>query len=940
MSDAPRSPHSPSSSQAPLTPRLACIVSHTHWDREWYLPFHAFRVLLARTVSGVLDALEADGAYRHFCLDGQSIVLEDHLAVRPEDEPRMRRLAARGALALGPWYVLPDEFLIPPEASLRNLVLGRKVARRLGPVQAVGYAPDAFGHVAQMPQILRLAGIDSFLYTRGDADEIDELGLEWIWEAPDGTGVLAVHQCGGYCNAAALGYEELWHAHTQRDVDPGRAVEQVRDLFVRMAAESNGDVWLLNNGCDHFPAQRDFAAVLGALREAFPAVEFRHVGFSEYVEAVRGAGFATKRWRGELRGGKRHHVLSGVWSARMPLKQLNDEAHTLLADVCEPLTALGFFQYGLPYPGGLLEDAWKLLLQNQPHDSICGCSTDEVHREMGPRFDGVIQTADAVIRETLQALVPSFGTRPATDRDTVLGVFHPLPEARRAVVDRLVVLQPFEGLDPSSLRVEDAAGRRLPFEVTARHRVRRFWGIDWRTVLDVETQQERFDATASAFGDAFLEPPPGTELVDTFLRLRFLADLPATGFARFRLVEDAGSPVPALPEADRVRVEDGVLSNGLVAVRLHADGTFDLEDLRTGRRFEGLNALQDAEDVGDEYDFSPAAETLVVEARGEAGRLVTVDAGGLKGAREAHFVLPLPRRIAHDRKRRVAETVDCPVSVRLTLETGSPVVSIDVSFENHAEDHRLVARFPTGLRTDTVVSDAHFLLARRPVDPPDDTDWCQPAPDTVPQQEFSLVANGTCGLAVLVKGLPEVAALRAGLDGRAVDLRLTLLRCVGWLSRDDLPTRRFQNAGPTLATPDAQCPGRHRFRYAVLAFEGDEIQADVKGWSRRWRTPRPSVQGVLDGAAAGGDGLVAVRTRRTTVTAVKRHDERDTLVVRLTNLVGESVAETLTFGLDLAAARRVDLHEVHVEPLKLEDARTLRVTFRPHEILTVEVEPA
>ena len=189
---------------------------------------------------------------------------------------------------------------------------------------------------------------------------------------------------------------------------------------------------------------------------------------------------------------------------------------------------------------------------------------------METRFDQVLQTGDALVREGLTALVPTFGTEAVADRETVLGVFHPLPEARRAVVERLVVLQPFEGLDPEALRVEDEAGRRLPLEITARHRVRRFWGIDWRTVLDVETQQTRFDGYARDFGHAFLEPPPGTDLVDTFLRLRFLADLPPDGRpTRFRLVEDAAAEIPALPrgracgacvDADAI----GTLSNALV----------------------------------------------------------------------------------------------------------------------------------------------------------------------------------------------------------------------------------------------------------------------------------------------------------------------------------------------------------------------------------------
>ncbi|MEK7667445.1 MAG: alpha-mannosidase, partial [Gemmatimonadota bacterium] len=144
-------------------PRLAFVVSHTHWDREWYLPFHRFRVRLLDIVGRVLDALEKGGDFRHFLLDGQAIVLEDYLALRPGDEDRIRRLVQAGRLSIGPWYVLPDEFLISSEATVRNLLIGHQVCGRFGAVQKVGYMPDSFGHVAQVPQLLRRAGIDSFI---------------------------------------------------------------------------------------------------------------------------------------------------------------------------------------------------------------------------------------------------------------------------------------------------------------------------------------------------------------------------------------------------------------------------------------------------------------------------------------------------------------------------------------------------------------------------------------------------------------------------------------------------------------------------------------------------------------------------------------------------------------------------------------------------------
>ena len=139
-------------------PKEVYVVSHTHWDREWYRPFHHFRVDLVDVVQQVLDRLENDEAFEHFVLDGQALVLEDYLEIRPDDESRLRAQVQARALSIGPWYVLSDEFLVSAEATVRNRLLGHKVARPFGAVQRVGYVPDAFGHIAQLLQILRLAG--------------------------------------------------------------------------------------------------------------------------------------------------------------------------------------------------------------------------------------------------------------------------------------------------------------------------------------------------------------------------------------------------------------------------------------------------------------------------------------------------------------------------------------------------------------------------------------------------------------------------------------------------------------------------------------------------------------------------------------------------------------------------------------------------------------
>jgi hypothetical protein len=552
---------------------------------------------------------------------------------------------------------------------------------------------------------------------------------------------------------------------------------------------------------------------------------------------------------------------------------------------------------------------------------------------MLPRFEGVRQTAEQVLAGELQHLAPTFARQAEDDAATVLCVANPLPERRRELVDRLVILQP-PGADPARLRLLDESGREVAMRVVDSWTVERFWGVDYRTQLAYEEQERKFRGYREDFGERILRPAEELELSDTFLHVQFLADLPALGHLCYRM-QESEAPSGAPDPAPFVKATGNVLENELVRVRLHPNGTFDLEHLSSGRRWTSLNLLEDVEDVGDEYDYSPCEESRVLDTAGIEGELAVVEDTGFAAALEVGFDLPLPRAIAAHRKARSAEIVACRTLVRMRLRAASPLVEVELSFDNQARDHRLRALFPGLAHSDSIVSDGHFHTSVRPLEPPSGEGWCQPHSGTYPQQDFSLVADARGGLAVLNRGLPEIAPLRAA-DG-AAGIALTLLRSVGWLSRDDFPTRRSQNAGPTVATPEAQCLGPQRFRYALLPFEGDWLAAGVKSASQRYRIPPLVVQGVEDQMTQGGTSFLETATARTCVTAVKKHEERDTLVVRLYNLTGEEVVETLRFGREIAQAWRTNLLEERLEELEPDSARTLSLALRGYEIATVEV---
>jgi len=913
-------------------PKKAYIVSHTHWDREWYLTFHEFRVNLNAVIKKVLDVLENDPAFEHFLLDGQSVLLEDYFEIYPEDEDRIRNLTKAGKLSLGPWYMLPDEFIISAESHARNLLIGNKVSNKYGGAQKAGYMPDSFGHIAQMPQILRLGGLGSFVYTRGMGDEIDDTGFEYIWQAPDGSEVIAVNQCGGYCSAGALGFDDYWYAHTQRTVKPDRAVEQIGKLFERIGERSNGDIVLINNGCDHLPPQQEFGKILDALLKAFPETEFIHSNLADYFDAIEDAGFVTKKYSGEHIGGKLNVIIPGVWSTRVYLKQKNDECENLLSNNLEPLSSYSHFILGKEYPSGLIEYLWKLLMKNHPHDSICGCSIDEVHREMLPRFDGVIQAGEQQIKNQLMQLAPTFARESKDDKETTLCVFNPLPERRREVVCRLVVLQPF-GIDPADLRLYDEQNNEIQFEIIMKQYVERFWGVDYRTMLDPVKQVEKFHGYTQIFRDRICKTEVEKDKSDCFIFIRFIADLPPVGHVLYRLVEKKSDGDAKRPMGG-VTVAGLNIENEFYRVEMKDNGSFDIHCKKSDRWFRNLNILESTEDVGDEYDYSPCENTQTESTKYCRGYKTNGEGRGLNHSCTVLYNFELPVGISDDRKFRKKETKRCPVEITVGFEENSPVVHIQTVFTNEVDDHRLRAMFPCGIATDNVISDGHFYTNVRPIDKSSKDDWSQPMQPSYPQQDFTLLEDKSGGLAIFNRGLREFEAYRDENGGAGI--ALTLMRSVGWLSRDDFPTRKFSNAGPEVATPDAQCRGKQIFNYAVVPYEGNWIDAGIKKLSRRWKVPPLVIQGVGDGSISGGMGLVELISNTASITAIKKHDVRDTLVVRLYNLTGSDSMESLRFGRKVGNAWKVNLLEERIGELPVQGG-VVELRLKPHEICSVEV---
>lgn len=497
--------------------KTAILVSHTHWDRAWYLPFTTFRFRLVRLVDRLLDLLETSSDFHSFTLDGQTVLLDDYLDIRPENKPRLERLIESGKLICGPWYVSPDLFLVSPESIIRNLQIGFDTASRFGGSMQVGYVPDPFGHIAQLPQILNGFGLSSFIFMRGlSVKDKAKAGSVFTWRGPDGSDVLSIYLADGYFNAGSLGLPGVYGRHEGLVADPQLAADQIRKTVSKMADLQKEDVFLLNNGFDHMPEQPELPSLLRRTQTLIPDIHLTHGTFGDFVEALRSEAKPHAVVEGDLIGNADQPILLSVYSTRVYLKQQNHQAQSLLETVVEPMDVFASRIPNRANSSYFLERAWKTLLKNHPHDDICGCSHDGVHQDNEVRYREVVETGEAILVEALESmrragLQPPSSTGP---RKSDVFVFNPHPWS---VTTRIATRILFEGdhLPLERIAAIDAQGNALPLHVvgSVEHILRNHYlEQTWGRAYDIE-----FDITL---------PPLGYQIVHVFATDAPSAELP------------------------------------------------------------------------------------------------------------------------------------------------------------------------------------------------------------------------------------------------------------------------------------------------------------------------------------------------------------------------------------------------------------------------------
>jgi len=1018
------------------------LVPHTHWDREWYQTFQQFRMRLVYAVDRLLDILDRDDSFTHFMLDGQTIVLDDYLEVQPGQEERLRRFIRSGRILTGPWYVQPDEFLVSGEALIRNLQIGLRRAAEFGDPMRVGYVPDCFGHIAQLPQILQGFGIDNAVFWRGVGSEVRQ--SEFCWAAPDGTRVLVIHLADpvGYSNARNM------------PLAPNEFAARTEMLAAQILPQATTNTLLFMNGSDHLEPQDGLPEAIAAanhvLARVNPAHEHWLAAFGQsapspdgprpfdginvqigtlpqYISAVRETlarqngqqdEMPLQTVSGEMRSSQFAHLLPGVLSTRMWIKQQNNATEHLLERWVEPLTAWAW-KLGAPYPAGLVRTAWRYLLQNHPHDSICGCSIDQVHRENAVRFAQSQQIAGGVIAQAMQYLAGAVDTRPpvATPhtpyQPAAVVVFNPASGPRASAVQATVQF-------PGSLRnaaLIDEQGRHVPYTVVNRWRqeigsmpiprkqlaatialmettvpgrliemaegmINAMLG---QTPPDYSMVHARIDA-AQQPGVAHVEimvaqrlqtPQIDQALLDAEQQLLAVArredihtlevtvidqaretiefvaqDMPAYGLKTFWVYPRGLRSEAHAATSSALASDARAIENEWYRVEADADdGTLTITDKQTGAVFSGLNRFVDGGDTGDLYNYCPPAQDTLVSRPQEAPKIEVIAAAPVSMTLRVNGRYAFPASCTASRAERSARAVTCQIASEIRLVPGVRRIDIHTNVDNRARDHRLRVLFPVSYVVESVAAEGTFEVRARPVGadltrPVDTSTWIEEPVDTFPQKRFTDISDGKTGLAVLNRGLPEaeIVGEGAGVAPGQTAVALTLLRCVEWLSRGDLSTRRG-HAGPPEFTPEAQCLGHHEFDYALVPHAGDWRAEETLALREAHAFNAPPRAVVVPAQARATAqlpataSLVEVAPGSVVVSAIKRGEDGRGLIVRVYNPLPEPVTATIRPGFAFIQADVTNLQEEQQAQLAVEDAAgtPLTISMRAGGIVTVRL---
>jgi len=911
------------------------VISNTHWDREWVYPFQETRLLLLDFMDDLLDLLDRDPKFHSFLLDSQTLAVEDYLDLRPERLEQVKRHVQSGRLIVGPWYSLPEEYIVNGESLVRNLVVGHRLASEWGKVSKIGYTPFSYGQTSQMPQIYRGFDIDTIIFYRG----INTPQSEFIMEGPDGSRVTgcrfgALSRFSYYFYVYrmvryGMSRDEWWY-DWDRGALPFRLCNEYHPDAHYYILDPRDKQWneevlpkqlekLVKDESQHFSTSH--IACMQGFDSSSPDPEERHLIESskpilegmgheifqdslenfmrEMMKEVKNPFLIKGESRNPGATGKWTHLFGDVISSRTRLKRRNAQTETAIQRWAEPFSALGWLSGG-QYMRSAIDRAWRYLLQNHPHDTICGAGIDQMEKDMYYRFDQATIISQGIMRRGMSAIQKNIDNRQLDVHESVITVFNPSPFPRSEVMTLLVDLPDKCGYEGFSLRT--VQGEIVPFVEVKREP----FGTLVRNLQDISLQQRSQRITLHAH----------------------IEDVPAFGYTSLlvkREKSDQGSLAVLQAQKPAAHMENEFLS-----VQIHGDGSLDLVDKTTGQTFSGQHYFEDSGESGHPWTHIAPAQDTVVTTLGSKAEIIHLESNAFLDRYLVKHQMNIPDGLEGEagNQRRADVTKQMPVESTFTLRKGMRRLDVTTRVFNPAKHHRLRVCFPTRLAAQVSASEAAFDVIERPIErTPDSLYYGKPNPQ-YPMHRFVDLCDGRTGLAILNDGIREYEAV----DDKDRTLCITLLRA---FTATQSPVIDQWDVYPWMEL--AQSPGEHEWRYGLMPHAGNWQTGEVMREADRFTLPLEAAQA----GKGGGDlpqraGFIEIVNSELVLTALKKCEHRDSLVLRLFNPTMTPVTAEIKVFYPIQEAWLTNMNEERRQKL---DHDEHRITFAcgHKQIITCEI---
>jgi mannosylglycerate hydrolase len=867
------------------------FISNTHWDREWRFSMQRTRHMLVYMMDMLLDIFEKEPNFKSFHLDSQTVPIQDYLEIRPEKAQLLKKYVTEKKLFVGPWFCLPDEFSVAGESLVRNLLLGHKIANRLGHVSKTGYSPFGWGQVSQMPQIYKGFGIGFAAFYRG-INTIAAPRSEYIWEGADGTKIVSsrlalrpryniwyVIQRPLFWNEVNVGNRIMkWdNGHGSfKFIDGANNGLDARythpkfsylkehiDKYAKQAYDEQDGDWTTAHrfwSCGHdssCPDVREVQMIADSDKSLKDIADVFHSSFEDFQKAVcENVSPDLPVVKGEMRHfytkGSTSGLFGWIISARLDVKQDNFKTEQALMNYAEPLAVFASL-LGADYPQSFLDTAYNYLLQNHGHDSIGGCSRDIISDDMLFRTRQAREIGSCVTESSMVSIAGSINFSKLAKDDIAMVVFNPCPFERSEVASALLEIPQETGCN--SFEILDEKGNKLTTQ-----------SCD-KPTADYPIVQSPND-TANIF-----------PMMQHNIRVQ-LPQVPAMGYKTF-IVKPVKKSKTSQPKT--MCTGPQTMENEYLAVTVNSNGTLTIKDKKSGKVYDRMGYFYDTSEIGNPWEHHTVPKETVYTTLNENAKVVKILDGELEAAFSITIDWALPCGRTKDDKARSEHLRPYKIINTVTLRKDQRWVEIESLLDNTVEDHYLQVCFPTAINSDKVAVQGQFDVLERSVLPPDYSLYDEKPQTEQPMNSFVDISDGKIGLALLNRGLK---AYEACSDAERT-LKLTMLR--------GFPLRicvTHEMADYSQIEKGSQCLGKQLFRYAIMPHKGDWQQAGLWQAAEKFNLAFLIAQTspTKYGTEPMSKSFIEVTPNNLHISAVKRSESGKGWVVRLFNPSEQTVA--------------------------------------------------